>query len=417
VICLTAFVLVGRSVCAAEGNKLEAVQLQLAVIRTLASTGKLEDAAVQAERLRQQYPRCVDVLELAADIAGERKDNFAALSAYQAILALEPSHRGALLGKIRALGRLGAPQLALDLSDRNPDLLPAREREAMGADRVAHAIRSGAIATDTGIGPARFAAIDRALADSEDAGRRALEPVTELTPAQRQLALDRIVALGVRFRMGDAVALFEALALRPAELPAYARAAAASAYLYLERPERAVDLYRSALTVDPANLGWRIGLFYALAESERHDAALVEAERALASTPLWTDAWSQATIRENPAYARAAAARAMAPLLANRPGEAEGRLHALSNRAPYNLEIRTDYASTMRARGWPRAAERELRWILAADPCRQRCARRARRRFAGNARLSRSGTGAGRGASRVRGRRARGARHAPGGRA
>jgi biofilm PGA synthesis protein PgaA len=32
------------------------------------------------------------------------------------------------------------------------------------------------------------------------------------------------------------------------------------------------------------------------------------------------------------------------------------------------MEIRTDYASSMRARGWPRAAETELRWILAADP-------------------------------------------------
>jgi biofilm PGA synthesis protein PgaA len=58
----------------------------------------------------------------------------------------------------------------------------------------------------------------------------------------------------------------------------------------------------------------------------------------------------------------------MAPLFANRPGEAEQRLHELSDRAPYNMDIRTDYASSMRARGWPRAAEEELRWILAVEP-------------------------------------------------
>ena len=58
----------------------------------------------------------------------------------------------------------------------------------------------------------------------------------------------------------------------------------------------------------------------------------------------------------------------MAPLFANRPGEAEQRLHELSDRAPYNMDIRTDYASSMRARGWPRGAEEELRWILAVEP-------------------------------------------------
>ena len=54
----------------------------------------------------------------------------------------------------------------------------------------------------------------------------------------------------------------------------------------------------------------------------------------------------------------------MAPLFANRPGEAEQGLHELSDRAPYNMDIRTDYASSMRARGWPHAAEQELRRAL-----------------------------------------------------
>jgi biofilm PGA synthesis protein PgaA len=58
----------------------------------------------------------------------------------------------------------------------------------------------------------------------------------------------------------------------------------------------------------------------------------------------------------------------MAPLFANRAGEAEERMQALSDAAPYNTEIRTDFASTMRARGWPRLAEQELRWTLAVDP-------------------------------------------------
>jgi biofilm PGA synthesis protein PgaA len=168
--------------------------------------------------------------------------------------------------------------------------------------------------------------------------------------------------------MRDAIALYEAMAARPPAAPAYVKSAAASAYLYVERPEIARDLYREAVATDPGNLESQLGLFYALAESEDHDAAVLQVERVVAMTPQWIDAWSRATVHENPAYARALSARAMAPLFANRTAEAEQRLHALAGRAPFNMEIRTDHASAMRARGWPRAAEQEMRWVLAADP-------------------------------------------------
>jgi biofilm PGA synthesis protein PgaA len=318
--------------------------------------------------LRPFLAALVFVLSSAGAAHAAPPDYFADLAAYQAVLAREPANRDALRGKILTLARLGAPQLAIELADRNPGLLTPAEHDAITADRVAHGIRWGAMAADSGRGPARFATLDLALAGSEAAGARALDPSAALTPPERQLALDRIGALAARFRMREAVRLYEAMALRPDGVPAYATSAAAGAYLYLEQPEKARDLYRLALAADPGNLGSHIGLFYALAESEDHAAALDEIERTAANTPLRIDAWSPATIHENPAYARAQSALAMAPLFANRPAEAEWRLHALSDRAPYNTEIRTDYASSMRARGWPRTAEEELRWTLAVDP-------------------------------------------------
>ena len=247
-------------------------------------------------------------------------------------------------------------------------LLTPIELEALAADRTAHLIRWGAIAADTGSGPARFVDLERALADSEVAGKRALDRNTELTAVERQLALDRIGALRERYRMRDAVALYEAMAARPEPVPGYAKSAAASAYLYIEQPEKARDLYREVLATAPDDREAGVGLYYALAESEEHPAALREIKRVVAATPQWIDAWSPATIRENPAYVRVQSARAMAPLFANRPGEAYLRLGELSATAPYNMDVRTDYASSMRARGWPRTAARELAWILAVEP-------------------------------------------------
>ena len=304
----------------------------------------------------------------AADAAIAARDYFAALAQYQSILVQQPAHHAALRGKMRILTRLGAPQLALELADRHPGVLDPGERAAIAADHTAQKIRAGAIAADSGRGVARFAGIDGALVDSEAAGARALAPGLELTPVERQLALDRISALRERYRMREVVTLHAAMAARPAGLPAYTQSAAASAYLYLEQPEKARELYRAALLADPGNLESGLGLFFALAESEDHAAARIEIDRVVAATPARIDAWSPATIRENPAYARVLAAQAMASLFANRPAEAEHELHALSDRAPFNMSVRTDYASAMRARGWPRTAEEELRWILAVDP-------------------------------------------------
>ncbi|HTJ96974.1 MAG TPA: poly-beta-1,6 N-acetyl-D-glucosamine export porin PgaA [Rhodocyclaceae bacterium] len=344
------------------------IDLEIGLAYAFLGAEKIEAATTQVAKLRASYPRNVDVLLAFAEVASVRHDYFAALEAYQTILSRDPKNRQALRGKVQVLARLGTPQLALELADRNPGLLSATERESVLADQTAHQIRWGAIEADSGRGPSRFAAIDKALAQSDSAGARALDPARTLSPAERQLALDRIGALRERYRMRDAIALYEALAARPEPMPGYAKSAAASAYLYLQQPERARDLYRDALQSDPKNLEAQIGLFYALAESEDHAAALAQIEQTLAATPQWIDAWSPATERDNPAYTRVLSARSMAPLFANRPGEAEERLRELSIRAPYNMDVRTDHASTMRARGWPRAAERELSWVLAVDP-------------------------------------------------
>ena len=335
---------------------------------TLTSAGDLDAATAMVTTLTARFPQRTDVLEAAAEVAVAKRDLFNALAAYQAILVQKPADVAALRGKILTLGRIGAPQLAAELADRNPGVLAPHERAALAADSTATRIRWGAIAADAGRGPVRFALLDQALAESVAAGERALDLAVELGAVERQLALDRVVALSARFRMAEAVALYQALAGRVAPVPAYVKNSAAGASLYLENPEFARDLYREALALDPNNLESRLGLFYALAESEEHTAALDQIDQLVAVTPIWIDAWSPATVRENPAYAQVLTTRAVAPLLANQPGEGFGRLNRLSDRAPFNMDIRTSLASSMRARGWPRAAERELRWILAAEP-------------------------------------------------
>lgn len=301
-------------------------------------------------------------------IASERGDHFRALAIYESILANFPGHEQAVQGrKVQVLSLLGAPKLALELSDRNPGVVTPAAREMLEADHTAHKVRWGTITANSERGAGRFAGLDFALADSEAAAARALDPAIELNPAERQLALDRISALRERYRSREAVELYEAMAARPGGVPTYAKTAAASAYLHQRHPERARDLYREALAVEPNDIESQMGLFYALSDAEEHAEALAHIQHVVSITPPHIDAWSAATIRENPAWVRVLGARAIAPLFANRPGQAWKRLQELSDAVPADTGIRTDYGSSMRARGWPRKAEQELRLTLAVD--------------------------------------------------
>ena len=346
----------------------ERVEPRIGVALVLMDQGRLDEAAALAAALRLQHPKNADVLEAFAEVATARREYFDALEAWQAILAADPAHRRALRGKVFLLKVMGASALAIELAERHPGLIDAKEREALAADTTASRIRWGAIDAGSVRGAERFAMLDRALAESEAAAARAMDPAAPLTAIEPQLVLDRLYALSERFHMREAVALHDALQARKDLIPAYATAAAAAAHLYLEHPERASALYREALATDPTSLRTRLGLYYALAESEQHAEALALIEQVAASTPAYTDAWSTATIRENPDYARVMNDRGIAPLLANRPAEAERRLRELAGRAPFNMDIRTSFASSLRARGWPRGAEEELRWVLAAEP-------------------------------------------------
>ncbi|HEX4325501.1 MAG TPA: poly-beta-1,6 N-acetyl-D-glucosamine export porin PgaA, partial [Burkholderiales bacterium] len=344
------------------------VEPQAGLVLTLADQGRLDEAAKRASELRERYPHNASVLEAYAEVATTRGDYFAALSAYQAMRADTPDSPVALRGEARTLARLGAPQLAVQLAGSHPGALSEEEVNAYQADSTAHRIRWGTAMANQGHGPERFAELDRALAGSDAAGARALDQGASLSPAERQMALDRISALRGRYRMREAVALYEALAARPEPMPPYAKADAAAACLYLHQPERARDLYREVAAVEPDNTGVQIGLFYALAESEDHAAALAQIEKLAAATPKTINAYSAATTEANPQYLPVQTARAMAPLLANRPGEAWRRMRVLSAEAPFNMEVGVAYGSTMAARGWPRLAEQQLRSQLTLDP-------------------------------------------------
>ncbi len=327
----------------------------------------------EAQRLLEGKPRLLEkqvpLLEAYAEALRAQREHAQALLAYDRILAIDPANRNAKRNRIFTVAQLGAPHRALELAEQSPGLLSEEELAALRGDRAAVAARWGAAADRDS--PDRFAATDAALSENDRLLSSAAGSV------RRRLQIDRVVLLRNRFRMQEAAQLHAELAQADAAVPAYVQVAAADAWLYLEQPEKARDLYRSAIAQGDTTPAAQYGLFYACNDAEQHEPAIGQIDRIVAETSQKIRAYSPLTVADNPEYASAVATAGAARGYQDRLADAQARLEDFRDLAPWNMEGREKLAGLYAARGWPRRAEQDYLWILAAEP-RDRAARTGR---------------------------------------
>jgi biofilm PGA synthesis protein PgaA len=346
-------------------NRLES---QVALAFALADANMHDEAERTLRDAVETNGETPEVLAARGYVAESRGDYFSALALYLRLLDLDPTNRAALRGRILMAARVHAPAVAYELALATPQVLRPGELEALHAQVTAAGIRWGAIRVGRERGAARFAETDAALRASDALAERALAGGGAFSDAEMTMLFDRLVALYDRYRMAEVVSLYDRLVADGLNVPPYGRLAVAEAHLYLEHPEAARDLYRSVLAEQPENFGANLGLFYALVESEDHDAAAIQIDRLIAQTPKLLDAHNPVTARPNPQYQTALAARSMAPAYADRLAHAEYETDKLKRAAPFSMPLRENSASVAELRGWPRQADEEFRWILAAEP-------------------------------------------------
>ncbi len=333
---------------------------------SLIDNRKPDEAVALLEARKRSTWQEIPLLEAYAEALQARRDSVHALLIYERILVLEPGNRAALRNQIFTVARIGAPHRAVELAEQSPGVLSEDELLGLKADQAALTTRWGAAADPSA--PDRFGNTDIALAENERLLQELQTSGKGESPAARRLQFDRIEALRNRARMREAVALHESLVDEGVEVPAYAQLAAAEAYLYLEQPERARDLYLRALPQTGENFSAQVQLFYAYSDGEQHREALEQIDRVAAATPQRIAAYSPLTIADNPDYASAAATAAAARGYQDYLDQAQQRLEDLRQLAPYNMEVRDKLALIYGARGWPRRAEQEHQWILAVEP-------------------------------------------------
>jgi len=307
----------------------------------------------------------VALLVALAELQERRGEWLAAASVFQEVSRLEPDFRFALRGRVFALGRAGLPFLAKRLADRHADAFSAEENARLSQDVVAHMVRYGQAQAAADTGPGRFASADAALAANAGLARD-----FRASPAAH---FDRLVALSQRSRMQEAVDLFEAMHVQQIAMPSYVKFVAADAYMYLQRPQDARELYLDGLrqleAVDSMEtLDAQIGLVYAYNEAEQHDEAENRAQQLLLVTQKKMHAGLRGLEAPNPEYTRVYLLNGLLSLYNDRLAQAETRLAELRAMAPFNADIRMAWASLQAAREHPRAALEEYNLLLVDQP-------------------------------------------------
>lgn len=280
---------------------------------------------------------------------------YAALQLDEDILRLSPDDRRAQAALIRISARLGATHQAVRLAAKYPDVVDAQLRDRLTRDRTAvearWAERQRSLPGRHLVGTAR---LDAAIVRTDDLAQRFLASDAPMSEAQLAWLHDRIVLLGMRRRARDVVALHDRFARRGLPLPGYVLGTVAGAYLQLHQPTRASALYERVLREDPNDADARVGMYFALLESEAHEQAYA-----------WIDDWVKAAGAERrrrddaDSKARLWEARllqARSREYAGEPAVAQRLLEDLQAEAPNSGGVRSAMASVYRARGWPRRA-------------------------------------------------------------
>ena len=329
-----------------------------------ADAGLARRAGQQAKLLTDRWPQKAESWT-ARGYAYERSGSYLqAIRAYQKSLDLAPGNPEAAKRLVISLEKLGATSLAVQLAKENSELFSDDEKSRIitsdAAKQIAHAtLEPTNTLRQLGTNNA-LQHIDSILDDSTTA------PLSQ--EYRLRVQYDRIIGLRDNKMMQEVITEYEALVQAGMDLPGYVKQAAADAYLFLESPEQAAELYEVLVSSEVNNLDAKIGLFFSLIECERireaHDLALSWDNE----TPAWIRPEDARAAEPHPDKTSLTELVTLSLYFADRLQEAQQRLEAMVDIAPNMSSLRTTLGDVYRSRGWIEKAVEQYELALALDP-------------------------------------------------
>lgn len=346
------------------------IESQIGLALVLIDQKQADPAITLLTEIAQAHPEQIEVLVALAYAYEVKKQFLTSIMLYENILTLQPGNKEATRGIIFDLTAAGAIPLAYEKAQANKDLFSDEEWTRFNWDAAATLIRWGEATPLEN--KQRFDETDAAIKAVEDnialvKTLKLEEPEVWLTRAR----IDLMVALRHRVRMKDVLAQYDILQQQKIAVPAYGRSAAADAYLYLEEPEKARDLYLSIIKESPKDFDARYSLVYAYLETEQFDKAMSLAKELAKEQPAklrFKPVGGAEYTRGNPKKTRTELTVADLSAYADRLDEAVDKLEDLYSKGSFNADIRNDLAHAYYFRGWPRRAEKHFEMALNMAP-------------------------------------------------
>lgn len=310
--------------------------------------GQREKAIGILDKLPSTGPYGLEIRFARAFAFEQAKLFWFAVQEYDGILNVQPENTIARKLRLLALSDMGASSFSLEEAFRD---LPS--------DFDVH----NKILEDV--------AVDRIHWDEPKEALNILFPLVRGGKSQRS-TFDTIVALIKSKRMKEAVDAYETLVKEGISPPPWLVEEVAGAYLYLEKPQKALVLYDEALKAQPESFDGRMGKFYALQELRKWDkaATLLNAidKEMQPFQALPPSKEKRGTFQPNWPKLEVAVARGWLLLRQDRLREGQDFFWELHERAPGNIDIRNGLAHAYLWRGWPRKALTDFKIIDTLKP-------------------------------------------------
>lgn len=357
--------------------------LRIARIYTLADAGHDASALSEVKKRIKRAPTAenyalLSYVHLAAwHSLNDVRRLFDAVEASDRAFAMKPDGTP-LQAYVNALQTARISRRAADVGVPAPDnLVSPGQKRWLETDAIAELVLlvldEGAEKIPSPTEAERFVVPDRALAAYQSFLERWGDD-PQAASAVLQARIDRIGALVSRYRMKEAIAVYEELLKEGHVLPDVARRWVAGAYLYEREPEIAARIYRELYENDPQRFSQgdrpadELSYFYAMSENNEHYAARRHVEAAALKYSMMMTYLGSAVQTSNPLWQDAQLIKAQSLLYSQLLPEAHLEFANLAAQAPGNEDFRVGLASVYLVRGWPRRAEEELKIAETVSP-------------------------------------------------
>lgn len=341
-------------------------------------------ALEKAERVLRDDPSNHDALFLKGEIYESQGEYLKAIEVYEQILIFYPGKQAAQNLKVRAMMSMGAVSLAQKEIERvGGNVDPEIKRRAFG-DRAMYFIQWGQPHQALQELDENVSQLDGMIehepeqfqSKPSDPAKRSVDVLQHLHGLEAfpvglgshyvRNVSDRMLALRLEQRMEEIAALYEELVQMGVPIPHWVRQTAGDAYLYLEKPKKALKLYQSVYQEKPKAHNIRMSLYHTYVELRRFR----EAEKILneldQETPI--QILERGIFQENWKKAEIALNRAWFFIYQDRLAEAETYLNEKIKQASFNTNFLAAQAHLYFYRGWIRRALQAFEMIRTIDP-------------------------------------------------